>query len=58
MMQGDGNLVLYDNRRNVFWASDTWDKGEGPKRCIMQGDNNLVIYDVNDEPLWASDTAN
>lgn len=55
-MQGDGNLVLYDNRRRVFWSSETHEKGEGPKRLIMQDDNNLVIYDVNDTPIWATDS--
>lgn len=55
-MQSDGNLVLYDNRRNVFWSADTHDKGEGAKRVIMQNDNNLVVYDQNDEAIWASNT--
>ena len=56
VMQGDGNLVLYDNAGHPLWASNTsghpdvWD-------VVMQGDGNLVIYNFQSRPLWASNTA-
>lgn len=56
VMQGDGNLVLYDWYNQPLWASNTpgntdiWD-------VVMQGDGNLVVYDEHNHPLWASNTS-
>jgi hypothetical protein len=53
--QGDGNLVLYQNRDGQpLWASNTDGRPTGV--CIIQGDGNLVIYDPNVNPIWSSNT--
>jgi streptogrisin C len=41
VMQGDGNLVLYQNGVGALWASSTRVPGTV---VIMQGDGNLVEY--------------
>ena len=55
ILQGDGNLVLYNKSWKALWASNT--VGTGGIRLIMQGDGNLVIYDKNWKPTWNSGTA-
>jgi hypothetical protein len=56
VMQGDGNLVLYDTSNHPLWASNTanhpdvWD-------VVMQSDGNLVIYNFQAHAMWASNTA-
>lgn len=52
--QGDGNLVLYNDRWEPIWASDT--AGYSAGFVAMQGDGNLVVYDADGVPRWASDT--
>ena len=58
VMQGDGNLVLYESTRTgrvAVWASAT--DGHHGSRAIMQGDGNLVVYDAADAPVWDSGTS-
>src|SRR6202020_771621 len=54
IMQGDGNLVLYEGSA-ALWASNT--VGSGADKAIMQGDGNFVLYTSAGTPVWASDTA-
>ena len=54
IMQRDGNLVLYDARKNPLWASNT--QGQRVEKCMMQRDGNLVLYLYNGQPVWASNT--
>jgi hypothetical protein len=54
IMQGDGNLVLYQGS-TALWASNT--AGTAADEAIMQGDGNFVVYTSTDTPLWASGTA-
>src|SRR5215208_770949 len=57
IMQGDGNLVLYEpisGGSRALWASDTW--GNPGCSAIMQGDGNVVVYAPDWNPLWASNT--
>ncbi len=56
IMQDDGNLVVYNQKNQPLWASDTNGKGTGPYNLYLQGDANLVIYDNNKTPIWASNT--
>lgn len=62
IMQGDGNLVLYNSThmvpKNAIWASNTCNKSPfvGPYHLIMQHDANLVIYDAYSRAVWASNT--
>lgn len=51
ILQGDGNLVLYDPR--PVWASNT--EGHPVSFAAMQADGNLVIYAGN-QAVWASHT--
>ncbi len=53
-MQGDGNLVLYQNG-TPLWASNT--AGSAADEAIMQGDGNFVLYTSAGTPVWASATA-
>jgi hypothetical protein len=57
VLQGDGNLVLYDQRNDQskpVWATDT--AGRGGNKLCMQGDGHLVLYKDN-LPLWGSVTS-
>jgi hypothetical protein len=53
-MQGDGNLVLYENGV-AKWATGTNGKATGPYSLSMQNDGNLVIY-ASTGAIWASNT--
>lgn len=52
IMQGDGNLVGYDNSGKAFWSSKSSGKGQAPHQLVMQGDGNLVIYDALGKATW------
>ncbi len=52
-MQGDGNLVLYQDG-SPLWASNT--VGSGADEAVMQGDGNFVLYTSSSSPVWASGT--
>lgn len=57
VMQGDGNLVLYEvfrGRHLPVWASNT--DGRGGVKAVMQGDGNFVVYNASNSPLWDSGT--
>jgi hypothetical protein len=52
VMQADGNLVLYRDRRAV-WSSAT--SGRPGAAAVMQADGNLVIYQDR-RAVWSSGT--
>jgi hypothetical protein len=52
-MQGDGNLVVYDERNRARWASNTVGRGA---YALFQQDGNLVVYNGGDGAAWASNT--
>lgn len=60
-MQGDGNLVLYDNREGgkSIWASGSR-VHSGSAKTTLQTDGNLVVSDGKDRgkwgPEWQSNT--
>ena len=54
VFQGDGNLVLYGNRRRVAFAANSHDKGGA--KLVMQDDANLVIYTNYGKAVWATNT--
>ena len=54
IMQGDGNLVLYDGAGRALWATAT--EGQGGVRAVMQGDGNFVVYTAAGAPVWNSVT--
>jgi hypothetical protein len=51
IMQGDGNLVIYQDNLIPLWSSNT--HGTPVDRCIMQGDGNLVLYSANYTAYWS-----
>ena len=56
LMQGDGNLVLYNGSitaAHAMWATGT-NNGFGVLRLVMQGDGNLVLYTPSNSAVWAS----
>jgi len=54
-MQGDGNLVLYDDDGKDLWSSNTAGKGDAPFIVILQNDGNFCIYDAKgNKPQWCS----
>jgi hypothetical protein len=54
IMQGDGNLVLYDVDGKALWSSNTFH--DAGARLVMQDDGNAVIYRVNNSAAWATNT--
>lgn len=54
VMQGDGNLVLYNQAGVPLWNSET--AGNPNARMVMQTDGNVVIYSTSNVALWATYT--
>ncbi len=54
IMQGDGNLVYYDEFDIPRWATGT--DGWPGAFAVFQDDGNLVVYTAWGHPLWASNT--
>jgi hypothetical protein len=52
-MQGDGNLVVYDEFGGARWASNTVGQGW---TALFQDDGNFVVYTRSGHPVWASNT--
>ena len=55
LVQGDGNMVVYQANNKVLWASNTGGKGGSGTHLVLQGDGNLVLYDGSNV-LWTSNT--
>lgn len=54
IMQGDGNLVLYQlSPRRALWATNT---SGGGNWAVLQTDGNLVVYTAGGKALWGSAT--
>lgn len=54
VMQGDGNLVVYNGSGQPLWASGTW--GNPGSTLAVQDDGNVVIYRADHAPIWATNT--
>ena len=54
LMQGDGNLVLFDAQANGIWSSGQ--TGKSGASFVVQTDGNLVEYDSSGHSFWASNT--
>jgi hypothetical protein len=54
-MQGDGNLCMYDGKRNPMWCSDTPGKGTGPYKASLEA-GKFCAFDSTNTPLWCSHT--
>jgi hypothetical protein len=54
ILQGDGNLVAYDTKKNPFWSSGTAGKGLTPYSLLLKDDGNLILYDRNNTLLWTT----
>lgn len=50
VLQGDGNLVIYQNGGGATWAT-----GKRGNRAVVQGDGNFVLYSGS-QWQWASGT--
>ena len=54
IMQGDGNLVIYDPNGIPIWSSNT---SQHPgSRLLVQNDGNVVIYRPDGTSVWATNT--
>ncbi|OGH57150.1 MAG: hypothetical protein A3I06_06300 [Candidatus Lindowbacteria bacterium RIFCSPLOWO2_02_FULL_62_12] len=53
VMQGDGNLVVYDADGKAVWNSGT--SGSGAY-LVLQNDGNMVIYSSSKTALWSTQT--
>ncbi len=56
--QNDGNLVIYDSKNNVVWATGTNGQGSPPYTTVMQSDSNYVLYDSTGKAIWATGGSN
>ena len=54
ILQGDGNLVVYDANGVATWGSET-DETRAI-RLILQDDRNVVLYDGKGKALWSTET--
>jgi hypothetical protein len=54
VVQGDGNIVIYDRSGKALWNTRT--VGTGVNRLVMQDDGNLVAYTGSSQAKWASNT--
>ncbi|WP_052488959.1 hypothetical protein [Streptomyces sp. 150FB] len=52
-MQGDGNLVVYNEKNNPTWATMTFGQNYS---AWFQEDGNLVVYTPDHRAVWASNT--
>ena len=60
ILQGDGNVVLYEPGNEPVWASYTDGMGKPPYRIVAQEDGNVVQYDghnSSERALWRTDTS-
>lgn len=53
VFQEDGNLVVYDRNKNVYWSTKTENRGA---RAEFQRDGNLVVYDYSGRPIYDTKT--
>ena len=53
-MQGDGNLVVYNNIGQARWHTYTY--GRNGAYLAVQNDGNVVVYSTTSQPLWWSGT--
>lgn len=53
VIQGDGNLVLYQNGVRALWANYVFGSNH---RLAMQGDGNLVVYNGSNQAVWHTGT--
>lgn len=54
VVQGDGNLVHYQNGGGALWHTQT--HGQVAGSLEMQADGNLVLYAPNGTPMWHANT--
>ena len=54
VMQGDGNLVVYNGSNQPLWASGTF--GNPGATLAVQDDGNVVIYRADHAAIWATNT--
>lgn len=57
IVQGDGNIVLYNPDQLPAWDSYKKQTTLSAKNLILQGDGNLVAYTATGQVAWASNTA-
>jgi hypothetical protein len=55
VMQGDGNLVLYDTAGAPLWDSET--NGNPGAGMRVENDGKVVVYTTALRPLWSSTDA-
>ncbi len=56
VMQGDGNLVLYQNGAAKWCACWEGAPTIAGSRAVMQGDGNFVVYTPWNAAIWSSGT--
>jgi Alpha-lytic protease prodomain len=55
VIQGDGNLVLYQNGVGAIWSNQVYGSGH---RLVIQTDGNLVVYNSANQARWNTGTFN
>ncbi|EGC38467.1 hypothetical protein DICPUDRAFT_75958 [Dictyostelium purpureum] len=57
IMQGDGNLCLYDTKNHCTWSSNTCNKKthkSGPYFVRLYDSGSLKVFDGSNDTLWSS----
>ncbi|KAG6548997.1 hypothetical protein Mapa_009439 [Marchantia paleacea] len=55
-LQRDGNAVLYTDRNQALFASNTANMNNGDHYIILQCDGNVVMYTAGGYAVWATNT--
>ena len=48
----NGDIVIQNDRRQVFWSAQTAGKGKFPYTMILTEDQNIVVIDSTNKPIW------
>jgi hypothetical protein len=56
VVQGDGNLVIYEKVGGAIWATGTNGCGFIVNKLVLQNDGNLVLYAADGQVMWYSNT--
>jgi len=48
----NGDIVIQNDRGQIFWSAQTAGKGKFPYTMILTEDQNIVVIDSTNKPIW------